>query len=682
MEFKNVEDLIKIVNNSLGSFCNAFGDKRKVLANMGKRPKRGVLFAYDPSKNRDWAINEGGGTEIQYHIAFDVSSLVLRYGLGFNTQYVQFANEMSMVDYMKPFMNAFLKLEDNIHSLLPKYDFVIGDIGMLKKPVANEYVLFGRNIKAQKEGQNFSIDDIVFNEILDDLKSQLTAYELVFKEKNNSKIVEMNNQNIDKVLLQKGQIILQGPPGTGKTYTAKEVANRLIKSNKINFDNNLVKNSLKVGLKIQSASNKTEYEIVSIENTKCSIKGIESKEYIITFQSIIEAINLKIWESGNQKNGLDPYKAAIGKYLYENINNLEYSINEHIELIQFHPAYTYEDFVRGITAKSNGNNIEYKTENKLLASFAEKALKNYQDSRKDAKSISEEQNIEATFEDFIDNIQDEIDKKGKYSISNLAYINQIDEDAFRYTGDNWSTTFRIPFSEILKLHKLNITERKDIKKQSSVIGRAKQHATYYFNLLEKFRAFMPTVLLIDDQLTVNENNYVLIIDEINRANLPAVLGELIYALEYRGETVKSMYDIDGDNSLIIPPNLYVIGTMNTSDRSVGHIDYAIRRRFAFVDVLPEVLKIDNFQEEKFKEISKLFISNIEEYSNDSKIPLKKSDFLSEEFSPEDVWLGHSYFISDDDSFDVRLEYEIKPILKEYIKDGILKQSAEEIINNL
>lgn len=498
----------------------------------------------------------------------------------------------------------------------------------------------------------------------------------------NSYTMDFNKQALIDLLIYKKQIILQGPPGTGKTYTAKEIANKLIKSNKINFDNNLVKDSLKVGLKIQSASNKTEYEIISIDNAKCSLKGIDSKEYPITFQSIIEAINLKIWESGNQKNGLDPYKAAIGKYLYENINNLDYSINEHIKLIQFHPAYTYEDFVRGITAKSNGNNIEYKTENKLLASFAEKALKNYDDSRKDSKSISEEQSIETTFDDFVDYIQDEIDKKGKFSISNLAYINQVEEDAFRYTGDNWSTIFRIPFTEILKLHKLKITERKDIKKQSSVIGRAKQHATYYFNLLEKFKAFIPKILVIDDQLTVNENKYVLIIDEINRANLPAVLGELIYALEYRGETVKSMYDIDSDNSLIIPPNLYIIGTMNTSDRSVGHIDYAIRRRFAFVDILPKVLEIDNFQVDYFRYISELFISNYDDYFKNPEIALEKSEHLSDEFRPEDVWLGHSYFISNDADFNIRKKYEIKPILKEYVKDGILKQSAEKFINSL
>ena len=95
--------------------------------------------------------------------------------------------------------------------------------------------------------------------------------------------------------------------------------------------------------------------------------------------------------------------------------------------------------------------------------------------------------------------------------------------------------------------------------------------------------------------------YVLIIDEINRANLPAVLGELIYALEYRGEKVESMYETEEDgNVLIIPPNLYIIGTMNTSDRSVGHIDYAIRRRFAFIELLPKVLTDVDFDLELFK----------------------------------------------------------------------------------
>jgi len=168
------------------------------------------------------------------------------------------------------------------------------------------------------------------------------------------------------------------------------------------------------------------------------------------------------------------------------------------------------------------------------------------------------------------------------------------------------------------------------------------------------------------------------VDEINRANLSSVLGELIYALEYRGEAVESMYKV-GDNDLVLPPNLYIIGTMNTADRSVGHIDYAIRRRFAFVDLLPNDLSEDesvNFASDLFIEVKQLFTTD--DYQS-------RSAYLSQEFEPKDVALGHSYFIDKSDeggSIDVRLEYEIKPILFEYVKDGVLKENALEKIRSL
>ena len=218
--------------------------------------------------------------------------------------------------------------------------------------------------------------------------------------------------------------------------------------------------------------------------------------------------------------------------------------NEQFKLIQFHPSYSYEDFVRGIIAETVDEKIKYFVKDKILGSFAQEALKD------------------------------------------------------------------------------------------------------------------------------KDKPYVLVIDEINRANLSAVLGELIYALEYRGEAVQSMYAIDGENNLILPPNLYIIGTMNTADRSVGHIDYAIRRRFAFVNVLPKELEKD-FHKELFRAVSELFISNYDEYISNPDIELKRALTLSNEFKSEDVWLGHSYFITKNTPIDIRWEYEIKPILLEYIKDGIL-----------
>lgn len=80
--------------------------------------------------------------------------------------------------------------------------------------------------------------------------------------------------------------------------------------------------------------------------------------------------------------------------------------------------------------------------------------------------------------------------------------------------------------------------------------------------------------------------HVLVIDEINRANLPKVLGELLYALEYRGDPVQSIYRNQGE-PFVLPKNVLVIGTMNTADRSVALVDAALRRRFHFVHFGPD-----------------------------------------------------------------------------------------------
>jgi hypothetical protein len=107
--------------------------------------------------------------------------------------------------------------------------------------------------------------------------------------------------------------------------------------------------------------------------------------------------------------------------------------------------------------------------------------------------------------------------------------------------------------------------------------------------------------------------------------------------------------------------------MNTADRSVGHIDYAIRRRFAFVDMLPDIAVITNPEAKiLFKEVEKIF-----------------DNHLATDFQKNDVQLGHSYFlVKNEDELSMRLNYEILPILREYLKDGIFLQEAEKAIENL
>lgn len=188
-----------------------------------------------------------------------------------------------------------------------------------------------------------------------------------------------------------------------------------------------------------------------------------------------------------------------------------------------------------------------------------------------------------------------------------------------------------------------------------------------------------------EKASKNSDPHILIIDEINRANLSSVLGELIYALEYRNESFKSMYaNKQGIYEITIPENLYIIGTMNTADRSVGHLDYALRRRFAFYDILPKNFEQEeDFQSELFQLVSHLFVKEIKS----STAELEASEHLSLEFQdrPQDIWLGHSYFFKKENmDFSLQLKYEIVPILQEYVKDGILNntEAVAQIIKDL
>lgn len=358
--------------------------------------------------------------------------------------------------------------------------------------------------------------------------------------------------------------------------------------------------------------------------------------------------------------------------------------SDQFKLVQFHPSYTYEDFVRGIVVSTeNSSTPEYKTINKVLGKFAKEAYENWilfklsEDKRK--KALAEKSKIEQ----FINNIQEEIDSNGKYQLTNNVYLFEYDDFRFKYKGDNWKAHpegLNMKYSELVKILEKEIIERKEIKQLKNINSLTNSHATYYAIIAKNYSEFSPSENNILEEVTTLQK-YILIIDEINRANLPAVLGELIYALEYRGDVVDSMYKLDDeDNSLILPPNLYLIGTMNTADRSVGQIDYAIRRRFAFVDMEAKDLKEFQlpegctFQSDLFQKVSKLFREL--ENGNTNK-------YLSQEFEAKDVQLGHSYFITNDKNpLEMRLEYEIKPILREYVRDGILKDNAKEFIEAL
>lgn len=97
----------------------------------------------------------------------------------------------------------------------------------------------------------------------------------------------------------------------------------------------------------------------------------------------------------------------------------------------------------------------------------------------------------------------------------------------------------------------------------------------------------PLRRIVDQAIKNPEYNYVLVIDEINRGNLAKIFGELYFLLEYRDQPIKLQYSKDDEDTFVMPENLFLIGTMNTSDRSIALLDAAMRRRFSFVELHPE-----------------------------------------------------------------------------------------------
>ncbi|MFQ6072037.1 MAG: McrB family protein, partial [Methanosarcinales archaeon] len=164
--------------------------------------------------------------------------------------------------------------------------------------------------------------------------------------------------------------------------------------------------------------------------------------------------------------------------------------------------------------------------------------------------------------------------------------------------------------------------------------------------------------------TAKENpnqNYVMIIDEINRGNLAKIFGELIYALEYRDSEFTLPYS---QEIFKIPDNVYIIGTMNTADRSIALMDIALRRRFMFMELRPDPEVLEKHLEgNRFKDKVLNFFKEL----NDN---IREEEGLGDNFT-----IGHSHFMvkdMDEQKLKTVWDYSVMPLLKEYFFDNIDK----------
>lgn len=170
-----------------------------------------------------------------------------------------------------------------------------------------------------------------------------------------------------------------------------------------------------------------------------------------------------------------------------------------------------------------------------------------------------------------------------------------------------------------------------------------------------------------------EKRVVLIIDEINRGNVSKIFGELITLLEVDKRDDFQVVLPYSQELFSIPSNLYIIGTMNTTDRSTGTLDYALRRRFAFITLNSDRSVIKNHYSS-----DKILQDKVLKLYDDIKTFISSQDHLVSDQNIDDLMIGHSYFLAKDKTgLSLKLEYEIKPLINEYINDGLLSVSNED-----
>jgi hypothetical protein len=168
-----------------------------------------------------------------------------------------------------------------------------------------------------------------------------------------------------------------------------------------------------------------------------------------------------------------------------------------------------------------------------------------------------------------------------------------------------------------------------------------------------------------------KNEYILLIDEINRGNLPKLLGELLYALEYRDEPVRLSYKPDTD--FVVPKNLYILATMNSADKSIGLVDVAVRRRFAFHRMAPSAEVVSSSWKESDPDVGQRMVSLMGSINAE----------IDEAADPyREMGVGHSYFMKSEafvekGDFQTQWAAKIQPLLVEYHQQGWLKKAPRD-----
>ena len=371
----------------------------------------------------------------------------------------------------------------------------------------------------------------------------------------------------------------------------------------------------------------------------------------------------------------------ISNGYYDKYTQLSEEQKKQVEFVQFHPSYDYSDFVEGLRPKINDDgSMGFELQDGIFTRFVGLARKNFEDSQKSDEMVEKEVSVQESILNFFSGIELGVDRF-KTINGNEFTIMSVDDMHINLSIPGNATVNKLTLNvdDIRKMLESDVKFTK-IKDVTAFFGKtfATQAYSYDFALYKEIRAKKGNTSKPKAK-RVDLKKYIFIIDEINRGEISKIFGELFFAIDpgYRGKageisTQYSNLHSDPEEKFYIPENLYIIGTMNDIDRSVDSFDFAMRRRFRFVE-----LKAD----ERLEMLSLLEDEELEAEAIRRMSALNKEIADVEDLN-ENYKIGAAYFLKLKTlSFDQLWTDYLEPLLHEYVRgmydeSGIMSRFAK------
>ncbi|EAL0405797.1 AAA family ATPase [Campylobacter jejuni] len=403
--------------------------------------------------------------------------------------------------------------------------------------------------------------------------------------------------------------------------------------------NTLESKSLEVENNVQQISSKMENKNMPLNQILYGSPGTGK-----TYHTIDKALEIL----GENLENRDEKKAKFDEYVK----------NGQIVFTTFHQSYGYEEFVEGIKpridSKENSKEVEYEIKDGIFKELCKKALDNYKVSLLTQEEFVKSEDLENKIEIFLDELVDQ--QKFIEKIQSGGFKLEEYNEKYRIITDdtNANLYLNLEIFKTLLENKDKIINGRSIKQILNNKHR-RQIDSYYFQLVKLFKEREQDYKVDNNPSEKPElKPYIIIIDEINRGNVSKIFGELITLIEPskrigEKEELKVTLPYSGEK-FGVPKNVYIIGTMNTADRSITSLDTALRRRFEFIEMMPDVSKLSmDCEGINLQELLKAINTRIEYLLDREKT------------------IGHAFFVSVENLEDLKKVFQNKiiPLLQEY-----------------